>query len=73
MINNEEYGAVYQKAHVGEYDQCSTTVVLYLNQGDDVYLRTRNGGGMPDGNLPMTIPMGKNVFFWLENQLAAYI
>lgn len=54
MINNEEYGAVYQKAHVGEYDQCSTTVVLYLNQGDDVYLRTRNGGGMPDGNQLMT-------------------
>lgn len=63
VINNEEYGAVYQRALVGEYDQCSTTVVLHLNQGDDVYLRTKNGGGIPDGNLPMmSNPWGRTSF-----------
>ncbi|XP_061166799.1 uncharacterized protein LOC133175705 [Saccostrea echinata] len=61
VINNEEYGAVYQNSRPGDYDQCSTTVVIYVNQGDDVFLRTRYGTGGTSGDI-ISNPYGRTSF-----------
>uniref|UniRef100_A0A8W8NDF0 C1q domain-containing protein n=1 Tax=Magallana gigas TaxID=29159 RepID=A0A8W8NDF0_MAGGI len=51
------------KTNIGDSFHHSTGVFMVPSSGDDVYLRTRNGGGMPDGNLPMTCnPWGRTSF-----------
>lgn len=41
VVNGHEVGALYQDAGSSEYDMGSTTVVTHVNQGEDVFLRTR--------------------------------
>uniref|UniRef100_K1Q7S2 Caprin-2 n=1 Tax=Magallana gigas TaxID=29159 RepID=K1Q7S2_MAGGI len=41
VVNGQEVGAVFDNTGSGEYDMSSTTVVTHVNQGEDVFLRTR--------------------------------
>lgn len=41
VVNGQEVGALYDDAGSSETDMSSTTVVTHVNQGEDVFLRTR--------------------------------
>ncbi|XP_011421573.3 complement C1q tumor necrosis factor-related protein 3-like [Magallana gigas] len=41
VVNGQEVGALYQHAGPGEDDMSSTTVVIHVNEGEDVFLRTK--------------------------------
>lgn len=43
VVNGQEVGALYQHVGPQEDDMSSTTVVTYVSQGEDVFLRTRIG------------------------------
>ena len=41
VVNGQGVGALYEHSGPGEDDMSSTTAVVYVNEGEDVYLRTK--------------------------------
>ena len=41
VVNGQGVGALYEHSGPGEDDMSSTTAVVYVNEGEDVFLRTK--------------------------------
>lgn len=42
ILNGQEVGTLYQYVGHGEDDMSGTTVVIHVNEGEDVFLRTKS-------------------------------